>query len=175
MTEGLYPPEGTPRGAQFYIHSPDDGWIVRIWEPSSPDPGYQGKPYWMAGVLHHFMATSGFARRCTLGPRIPDPADLMRHGQRVQEMLEANNRLVEENRRLREVLAERTAPTPAGDAETRVFVGGMWPFAMPRPPLVPIRRRDGEPPCGECHLQPGEVCDVCGAQAEPPPAPERST
>jgi hypothetical protein len=23
------------------------------------------------------------------------------------------------------------------------------------------------PPCGECHLQPGEVCDICGRVAEP--------
>ncbi len=38
---------------------------------------------------------------------------------------------------------------------------------MPQP-----RRRDGQPPCGECHLQDGEVCDICGAHAEPPPAPE---
>jgi len=26
-------------------------------------------------------------------------------------------------------------------------------------PLVTV-----EPPCGECHLQPGETCDICGAQ-----------
>jgi hypothetical protein len=24
-------------------------------------------------------------------------------------------------------------------------------------------------PCGECHLQPGEICDVCGAIAEAEP------
>ena len=24
-------------------------------------------------------------------------------------------------------------------------------------------RKDGKEPCGECHLQPGEVCDICGA------------
>lgn len=28
-------------------------------------------------------------------------------------------------------------------------------------PLVDIGRR--ETPCGECHLQPGERCDICGA------------
>jgi hypothetical protein len=29
-----------------------------------------------------------------------------------------------------------------------------------------MRRADarlGKPPCGECHLQPGERCDICGA------------
>lgn len=27
----------------------------------------------------------------------------------------------------------------------------------------------GKEPCGECHIQPGEVCDMCGASyAEPP-------
>lgn len=27
------------------------------------------------------------------------------------------------------------------------------------------RTREGKPPCGECHLQPGERCDICGAVA----------
>ncbi len=26
--------------------------------------------------------------------------------------------------------------------------------------LVPIRWKPGEPPCGECRLQPGETCDI---------------
>lgn len=25
--------------------------------------------------------------------------------------------------------------------------------------------KDGEPPCGECRLQKGEICDICGACA----------
>ncbi len=25
------------------------------------------------------------------------------------------------------------------------------------------QRKDGEEPCGECHLQPNEICDICGA------------
>jgi hypothetical protein len=29
---------------------------------------------------------------------------------------------------------------------------------LPKP-----QRRDGKEPCGECHLQVGEVCDICGA------------
>ena len=37
------------------------------------------------------------------------------------------------------------------------------PAPFPKP-----RRQDGRPPCGECHLQPGEICDICGAT----PAPE---
>jgi hypothetical protein len=31
------------------------------------------------------------------------------------------------------------------------------------PPLVDIPRKDGKPPCGECHLGLSEVCDICGA------------
>lgn len=31
-----------------------------------------------------------------------------------------------------------------------------------REPLVQIGRRTE--PCGECHLQPGERCDICGAR-----------
>lgn len=32
-------------------------------------------------------------------------------------------------------------------------------------PLIDIPKdaRKGKPPCGECHLQPGETCDICGA------------
>ncbi len=26
------------------------------------------------------------------------------------------------------------------------------------------QRNDGGEPCGECHLQPGERCDICGAK-----------
>jgi hypothetical protein len=28
-----------------------------------------------------------------------------------------------------------------------------------------IRNKQGDPPCGECHLKPGETCDICGARA----------
>lgn len=33
--------------------------------------------------------------------------------------------------------------------------------AFPQP-----SRKDGGEPCGECHLQPGETCDICGAKAD---------
>jgi hypothetical protein len=29
----------------------------------------------------------------------------------------------------------------------------------------PNRNRAGKPPCGECHLQPGETCDICKASS----------
>ena len=28
---------------------------------------------------------------------------------------------------------------------------------------IPKDARKDKPPCGECHLQPGETCDICGA------------
>ena len=31
----------------------------------------------------------------------------------------------------------------------------------------PQPRRVGEDPCGECHIQPGETCDICGASNSP--------
>ncbi|MCM2441150.1 hypothetical protein HGO34_15620 [Agrobacterium vitis] len=31
-------------------------------------------------------------------------------------------------------------------------------------PLFSIRRKDGEEPCGECHMQPDETCDICCAK-----------
>jgi hypothetical protein len=45
-------------------------------------------------------------------------------------------------------------------------------YATPQPEsLVPINcNRQSERPCPECHIQPGETCDICGA-AEPAPAP----
>lgn len=38
--------------------------------------------------------------------------------------------------------------------------------ALEKVPLVEIApdSRAGKEPCGECHLQPGERCDVCGAR-----------
>lgn len=52
---------------------------------------------------------------------------------------------------LRVHVAARPAAPEAQGAET-----------FPKP-----RRKDGEPPCGECHLRPGETCDICGAVAPP--------
>lgn len=36
----------------------------------------------------------------------------------------------------------------------------------PRNPLTPIPAdaREGKEPCGECHIKPGERCDICGAR-----------
>lgn len=33
-------------------------------------------------------------------------------------------------------------------------------------PLIEIPKdaRMGKPPCGECHVGPGETCDICGAK-----------
>ncbi|WP_192258606.1 hypothetical protein [Mesorhizobium caraganae] len=42
----------------------------------------------------------------------------------------------------------------AADCETR------WLDPFPSP-----QRRDGKEPCGECRIQPGETCDICGASA----------
>lgn len=30
--------------------------------------------------------------------------------------------------------------------------------------VIEIDARKGKPPCGECHLHPGETCDICGAK-----------
>jgi hypothetical protein len=34
---------------------------------------------------------------------------------------------------------------------------------QPKEPFPQPRRNDGGAPCGECHIKPGEVCDICGA------------
>lgn len=34
--------------------------------------------------------------------------------------------------------------------------------------LFEIRDKTGEEPCGECHIQAGETCDICGASNPPP-------
>lgn len=39
-------------------------------------------------------------------------------------------------------------------------------------PLFEICDKTGEEPCGECHIQPGETCDICGASN---PLPETNT
>ncbi len=49
------------------------------------------------------------------------------------------------------------------DAESEfiAILGGTNPLAegLPKP-----RRKDGKPPCGECYIKAGEVCDICGAK-----------
>lgn len=47
---------------------------------------------------------------------------------------------------------------PQGSHEAPLAMVFPAECTMPQP-----RRRDGQPPCGECHLQDGEVCDICGA------------
>ncbi|SFJ68354.1 hypothetical protein [Methylobacterium brachiatum] len=51
------------------------------------------------------------------------------------------------------------------------------PYGGPgiRDPLVEITRKPGKEPCGECRIQPGETCDICGAQRTPPPAQQGSS
>ena len=43
--------------------------------------------------------------------------------------------------------------------------GGPLQVAIERRPLSEVApdARAGKPPCGECHLRPGETCDICGA------------
>lgn len=43
--------------------------------------------------------------------------------------------------------------------------GNGWSVAMGALMGVAIAARKQDTPCGECHLKPGEVCDVCGARA----------
>lgn len=42
----------------------------------------------------------------------------------------------------------------------------------PAEPLPQPGRRDGLPPCGECHLNPGETCNICGATRPAQDTPE---
>lgn len=39
-------------------------------------------------------------------------------------------------------------------------------------PIAPAR--NPKHPCGECHLQPGETCDICGARRNDNEIPERA-
>ena len=52
-------------------------------------------------------------------------------------------------------LIERAESLLQSAADVRA---GAVPFPQPQ-------RRDGLPPCSECHLKPGETCDICGAVA----------
>lgn len=53
----------------------------------------------------------------------------------------------------------------SGNAPTiRLFVPKYEDFPQPR-------RKDGGEPCGECRIQPGETCDICGA-VNPAPQPK---
>lgn len=47
------------------------------------------------------------------------------------------------------------------EAEARAAIDAALRQEQPKP-LVEIGRRTT--PCGECHLQPGECCDICGAR-----------
>lgn len=35
--------------------------------------------------------------------------------------------------------------------------------ARKQEPFPKPSRKDGGEPCGKCHIQPGETCDICGA------------
>jgi hypothetical protein len=40
-----------------------------------------------------------------------------------------------------------------------------WPGGSGPLVFIPKDARAGKEPCGECHLNPGERCDICGAKA----------
>ncbi len=88
---------------------------------------------------------------------VPGHADLV---ERITEYLSLGglwNPELMDHEKVRELLIDcRAALRPeeaAGQGET-----------FPQP-----SRKDGGEPCGECHLQPGETCDICGAVATPRP------
>jgi len=62
-----------------------------------------------------------------------------------------------------EAIAECPDCNGYGCAEAIAHPVADKPDAFPQP-----RRKDGEEPCGECHLQSGETCDICGAVADKP-------
>jgi hypothetical protein len=44
------------------------------------------------------------------------------------------------------------------------FIRGRLSVFKQAEPFPQPSRKDGEEPCGECHIQPGEICDICGAK-----------
>lgn len=48
------------------------------------------------------------------------------------------------------------------EAAEDIVIASLSPELLVR---IPKDSRAGKPPCGECHLQPGETCDICGAAA----------
>lgn len=59
----------------------------------------------------------------------------------------------------------RNLDCPVFDAAREALAASSEPFPQPS-------RKDGDEPCGECHIQPGETCDICGA-INPPPAAQQ--
>jgi hypothetical protein len=49
------------------------------------------------------------------------------------------------------------------DAAREMFAAQEAPATREEPFPRP-QRKDGGEPCAECHLKPGETCDICGAQ-----------
>lgn len=103
-TRGLYPPAQTCEGARFYAVNRNSGYLfVLQWRRRLIAADELA---WRTDTGIEFHPTSEFAHGFDLGPRIPGPEHLLRHEQRVQELLNANNWLVDENRRLRAAIAK---------------------------------------------------------------------
>lgn len=62
-------------------------------------------------------------------------------------------------------MSTESKPSPIDPEFLAAILKAMPKRSDPREPLIPIApdARVGKPPCGECHLRPGERCDICGA------------
>lgn len=74
-------------------------------------------------------------------------------------------------------------PETAEDLATKAEVIAAWNRRALSAPIAPAgpddafptpSRKDGGEPCGECHIQPGETCDICGAQNSSPVLPSEA-
>ena len=58
---------------------------------------------------------------------------------------------------------EDVCETCGGDIEACAMIPMRHCEKANREPFPAPQRNDGGQPCGECHIQPGETCDICGA------------
>lgn len=67
--------------------------------------------------------------------------------------------------------ASATADQRATALQLAAAIRALKEVVNPATSFPQPQRKDGHPPCYECHLQPGEKCDVCGAVKPKEPTP----
>lgn len=147
------------------------------WERVSFSPGSAGSG-WAAHftTAHRNRVFSVLDRRAEGGVRHLAVSSLTGERPSWREMQRIKDEIAGPEATAIEVYPPRAQVVDEADMFHIWVLRGALPFGLHvsqspaasalRAPLMQIRDKTGEEPCGECRLQPGETCDICGARRQ---------
>jgi len=141
-----------------------------IWESSDASLHV---PYGWDGLADATRARMRHHARAALAAVIPaiQAEALERAAVVADDKAAAYDRRWEAERKYSGRDASATADQRATALQLATAIRALKEVVNPATSFPQPQRKDGHPPCYECHLQPGEKCDVCGAVKPKEPTP----